>query len=289
VAPLSGGDNATTFELRLADGPSLVLKLYSELLRSEAPKEAFVYELVAGQGGALPMATILHTDDSRTVLPGPFTVMTKLEGELLMKLQPRLGDAELVSIYRQIGTLLRRLHEIPLGVFGYVDADRIVDPQPTNADYMRSQFEKRLRSFVELGGDQGLQRRIAGHVAEHEELFAGCEHSTLCHNDCHEANVLVARDDDGRWRITGIVDFGNATAADPLLDLAKTSSNSRWASDMRVEALAEGHGDLRQDWREALRLYELYHRLELWWWFASTGSHVEALPLLEAAMANTTA
>jgi aminoglycoside phosphotransferase (APT) family kinase protein len=259
-----------------------VLKLYSELLRWELPKEAYVYELVAGLG--LPMATILHADDSRTVLPRGFAVMTKLDGELLMDVQPGLGDAELTSIYRQVGALLRRLHAVRLDAFGYVDTDRIVDPQPTNDDYMRSQFEKRLARFVELGGDAGLRARIASHVAEREEQFSGCETAVLCHNDCHEANLLVTRED-GEWRISGVVDFGNATAADPLLDLAKTSCYSR--SEGRLDALAEGHGELRTDWREAVRLYELYHRLELWWWFASNGIHLDVLPRLEASLART--
>ena len=281
VDPLSGGENASTFELRLRDGSSLLLKLYSELLHSELAKETFVYELASELG--LPMATILCTDDSRTILPRGFAVMTKLDGELLMDIQPDLAEDELTAIYLQIGALLRRLHELRLDSFGYVDATGIVDPQQTNTDYMRSQFEKRLASFVQLGGDRRLRDRIASHMADRERLFSGCTAAVLCHNDCHEANLLVARGGEG-WRITGVVDFGNAAAADPLLDLAKTFSYSRWATEACVDALAEGHGGLRTDWREALGLYELYHRLELWWWFASNGIRLDVLPRLEASL-----
>lgn len=280
VVPLQGGENATTFELGLDDGSSLVLKLYSELLRRELAKEAYVYELVAGLD--LPIATVLHTDDSRTILPRGFAVMTKLGGKLLADVEPGLEDEEVASICRQIGALLRRLHEVRLDAFGYVDVDRIVDRQPTNVTYMRSQFEQRLARFVELGGDARLRDRIASHVAEREELFAGCDAAVLCHNDCHEANLLVARSAAG-WRITGMVDVGNATAADPLLDLAKTFAY--WSGEMPLDALAEGHGDLRADWQEAVDLYALYHRLELWWWFASNGIRLDVLPRLEASLA----
>lgn len=277
--PLAGGENSTTFELLVDDGSSLVLKLYSELLASELAKEAYIYQLLAGC--RLPTATLVHSDDSRTILPLGYSVTTKLEGDLLMKVQPHLGDEKLFAIYSRIGALLARLHEVRLHAFGYLGADGIVDPKPTNLVYMQTQFEARLREFGELGGGERLRRRIADHVAEREDLFAGCEHACLCHDDCHEENLLIG----GDGRITGVVDFGNATAADPLLDLAKTSLYSRWHSDARVDALAAGHDDLRDDWRDAFALYELYHRLELWWWFASTRQHLDALPRLEASLA----
>jgi aminoglycoside phosphotransferase (APT) family kinase protein len=282
VEPLAGGVNSTVFELRLADGTSLVLKLYSELLAWELGKEPFVYGLLAGRG--LPVPEILHTDDSRTLLPRGFALMTKLDGRMLADVQPSLGEEERMQVYRRIGALLRQWHEVRLDGFGYLGHGEVVDPLPSNADYMRSLFEQRLATSVELGLPGQLARRIAAHAAGREELFTGCEEPCLCHNDCNESNVLVECGDDG-WRVSGVLDVGNAVAADPLLDLAKTSAYSRWASDAKVDALAEGHGDLRDGWREAVDLYELFHRLELWWWFASTHTQTEHLRALETALA----
>jgi aminoglycoside phosphotransferase (APT) family kinase protein len=278
AVPLQGGVNATVFELVLADGSSLVLKLYSEPLASELEKEAAVYELIAARGLALPVPRVLYTE----ARPQPFALMTKLPGRLLEQLQPGLSDEELTPIYAELGSMLRELHSIRLEAFGYVGAAGVVDPQPTNEAYMRSRFALRLSQFGELGGGEGLRRAIERHVVERTELFAGCDEACLCHNDLHEANVLVT---DGR--ITGIVDVGNATAADPLLDLAKTFTYSRRPSPKRIHALAAGHGDLRADWRDALDLYVLFHRLELWWWFAATGARADALPRLAAEMAST--
>ena len=89
----------------------------------------------------------------------------------------------------------------------------------------------------------------------------------LCHDDCHYGNVLVARDG-GSWRVSGLCDFENVVAGDPLLDLAKTHCYSPRRSAATLAALAEGYGELRDGWRETLDLYVLYHWLELWDWLA---------------------
>ncbi len=40
---------------------------------------------------------------------------------------------------------------------------------------------------------------------------------------------------------------------------------------MTLAGLADGYGDLRSGWREALDFYVLYHWIELWDWLASSG------------------
>lgn len=72
----------------------------------------------------------------------------------------------------------------------------------------------------------------------------------LTHDDAHDANVLV---EDGR--ITGLVDWENAVAADPILDLAKAHAFSDGSSEEALEALIDGYGPLRPDWRDAFDLY----------------------------------
>jgi Phosphotransferase enzyme family len=86
--------------------------------------------------------------------------------------------------------------------------------------------------------------------------------------DCHYGNVLVVPGVDGR-RMSGMLDFENVLAGDPLLDLAKAHCYSPRRNETLLAALVEGYGDLRSDWREALDLYVLYHWLELWDWLAS--------------------
>jgi hygromycin-B 7''-O-kinase len=268
VTVLLGGEISAVFEVRCSDGQSVVFKIYSDSFHWKMAKEVLVYGLLQAHGVDAPVARILLADDSKSVLPYTILVLTKLEGELVSGLDS-LADHTLADIYRQMGELLRTLHQVTFDEFGYVGTQGIETSHPTNLAYMQVQFARKRREFDELGGDPELSRRLRLHVAEREQLFAGCHRAVLCHNDCHEGNVLVTPEGDG-WRVSGLVDFENVVAGDPLLDLAKSYYYSRRGDEV-LDALVAGYGDRRDGWRAALDLYMLYHVVELWAWFARLG------------------
>ena len=92
-------------------------------------------------------------------------------------------------------------------------------------------------------------------------------------NDLSALDAQVVREihTDG-WQITGVIDVENAIAADPLIDLAKTDYYALGRGEPERTALLDGYGPLPADAAERLRLYRLYHALELWDWFGSTGT-----------------
>jgi fructosamine-3-kinase len=51
-------------------------------------------------------------------------------------------------------------------------------------------------------------------------LFGGMNDGALCHDDLNPHNILVARQD-GRWRVTAVVDFDSAWAGSGESDLAR--------------------------------------------------------------------
>ena len=99
--------------------------------------------------------------------------------------------------------------------------------------------------------------------------------------------LLVVPSGEG-WRVSGLLDLENVLAGDPLLDLAKAHCYDRRRSEQTLAALIEGYGALRDDWREAVDLYVLYHWLELWDWLAATGTR-EPLRGLEEELNRLTA
>lgn len=282
VAKLTGGILSSVFEVRTTDGRSVVVKVYPESPRWKMDKERSVYERLRQHNVAVPISEILAADDSQALLAQNVLVMSKLDGVHVLSILDQLNEQDLVQINRQIGAILRSLHQVSFDEFGDVGADGVVEPQATNLDYMRVQFAKKLREFGELGGEDELRRDIERHVAEREELFAACPRAVFCHNDCHYGNVLVVPDRD-RWRISGLLDFENVLAADPLLDLAKAHCDSERRSEATLQALAAGHGELREGWREALDLYVLYHWVELWDWLATVGQGDQRAALADIA------
>lgn len=252
------------FLVTFGDGERVVVKRAPENWHWSIDKEAFVYGLVAGAVD-VPVPEVLAS-------PAPgMLVLSHVEGD---------GTAVVATadLYRQIGSMLARLHAVQVDAFGYIGTQGIVEPHDTNGGYMRHQFAKKLEEHTELGGDESLGIRIATHVAERAGLFDSCVAPSLCHNDCHEGNLIVR---DGR--IVALVDFQNAVGGDPLLDLAKSVCYTQRDRETVVAALAEGYGPLPNAWRETLDLYVLYHQLELWDWFATIGAR-EHLDQIEGAM-----
>ena len=235
-----------------------MLKVYRGELSWKRDKEVFLLGLVAGR---VPVPEIVYTTQG-------LLLMTRLPGR-----PARFTDGDPVEVSRQLGGLLRELHTITFDSYGYIET-RVTSPVPTNSEYMRRRVDRKVRS-----GPPDLRDSLDRYFAEREAAFEGCETAVLCHNDAHDANVLV---EDGR--ITGIIDWENAVAADPVFDLAKAWAFSDGRSDETLAALLDGYGSLRADWRDAFELYVVDHLLELWVWFAQLGV-TDPLPELETYLA----
>jgi Ser/Thr protein kinase RdoA (MazF antagonist) len=156
--------------------------------------------------------------------------------------------------------------------FGFFDRHGAVDPYATNRDFMKAWFKRDLERFSEVEGPSSLRVAIERRIAVGLEVIDGCRGSALCHNDLHEANILVERVPSG-WEVTGVVDVGGAIAADPLFDLARTDYWSTRGDPEKRAGLREGYGQsLGPDQEAAIDIYALHHALELWNWFARAHS-----------------
>jgi Ser/Thr protein kinase RdoA (MazF antagonist) len=260
VSPLEGGEVHANYALTTADGRELVLKVYRRELGWKLDKERYLLELV-GRLRAAPVPEVVSAQPSALVL-------TRLPGR-----PARFADADPVAVRRQVGEVLRGLHAITFENFGYIETG-VTAPAASNVEYMRRRIERKVRN-----GPARLREALDRYFAENEDVFTGCAQAVLCHNDAHDANVLVA---DGV--VTGLLDWENAVAADPILDLAKAHAFSDGRSEATLAALVEGYGPLRADWREAFELYVADHLLELWIWLREEGV-TEPLERIEDALA----
>jgi len=277
VETLKRGAASSVVAVRSAGGRDTVVKLYAERPAWKMEKEVRVYHALAGPIERV-LPRILAADASRTAVQHRYVLMSRLPGRPLLDVLDRLDERQRAGVYRELGGLLRELHEPPAEAFGYIGRLGVRRPHATNLAYVRERFEERLREHARLGGDAAVRRRIERAVTAGEELLARCVRPALCHNDCHEENVLVARGRAG-WRVCGLVDFANAVGADPLFDLAGAYCYSRAPSRSSAAALLDGYGPLPDGWRETLRLYALYHRLDLWVW-RRAAERRRALPAL---------
>ena len=160
LKPCRGGGISTVYEV-LCSRPDqrFILKVYPESFHWKMEKEVYVYSLLE-RTKHLSIPSIVLWDDSRRVVPQNYLLMTKLEGQLLSEVAPSLSTEQLRNIYREMGMLLARFHAVTFDVFGYLTTG-VIDSHPTNAAYMRFQFEKKLKEFAAFGGERSLGRALA--------------------------------------------------------------------------------------------------------------------------------
>jgi aminoglycoside phosphotransferase (APT) family kinase protein len=261
IEPLAGGVGSAVFGVR-TDGPDVVVKIYPEHARASLHKELWVYEYLAQHAPSLPVPKVLAVDESGSLLPQAFSVLTRLDGVYLRSKLERFASHDLVGVYRQMGSTLRTLHDVELPQFGEVMPGRGTR-YLSNRAFMLRQFELALETFERLGGDRLLHGRLNAYVSERRELLDGPERASFCHNDGHDANMLVTPSRCG-WVLSGLLDFEHALAGDPLFDLAKTYYFAPNHSEELLAGLTESHTPLSTDWRDAFTLYFVYHQLRLW-------------------------
>ena len=270
---LHGGVN-DVYRIDLAGGRKpIVLKIYSDEPAWNMAKEALVAGWIGGQVG-IPIPDWLHVDERRIFIPFRFALTTWLPGVTVRSL---IGTPGIAAAYRQMGALLKRLHAIPMTAYGYIVADGIRHPKPTNDGYMRAAFDQAFQQFREQGADEPLARRLEANVQSRFHLLRHSAGPVFCHDDLQQGNVLANYDANGSLQLTGLIDFGNARAGDALFDLAKALFCCGHEDPRSREHLLAGYGEIDQpDAEDALRLYGVFHKVVMWchltrWGLASDG------------------
>jgi len=257
------GGSTDAYRIDFADGtPALVLKTYPDGPHWIVKKEALVAGWIGDRIG-IAIPRWLALDESRRFLPVRFAIMTWLPGVPVRSL---IGTPDVEAAYRQMGAALKRLHGIAMDAYGYIAGDGISRPRSSNPEYMDSVFERAFRQFRELGGDAGLMQRLERAVRQRFEVLAYSLGAVLCHNDLQQGNVLAARDNEaGGLTLTGLIDFADAGAGEPLMDLALALFCCAHEDPWSREPLLAGYGQIQHPESEtALWLYTLYHRVVMW-------------------------
>jgi len=282
ITELHGGKISTILEIALKDAPSCILKIYPESLQWKMAKAVHVLGLLRDLGTTIP--EIQSADDTRSVIDRNYLLMSRVDGTVLGRREAELSEAQLFSIYAEMGAALRRINDVTLDSFGYIGPNGVLTAHPSNRAFMSAQFEVKLAEFGTRGGDPALAAQLRDSVTARQHLFEGAATPRLCHYDFHAGNVLVTSQ--GEPHLTGIVDFDNATSGDPLMDIAKALYYFTPKDAPKRDGLLAGYGRIeRPDWQQTLALYRLYCTLELWCWMVQIGKR-DALADLTSELAN---
>lgn len=267
VTPLVGG-SSPAYRVDLADSQAVVLRVYPDLLLHAPRKYAYASRQL--EKIDLPVTRFLLVDETRSRLPFRFAVTNYLPGVTVGSLQRHI---DINNLYRQTGALLRKLHSISMPAYGAFDAEGIVGPVSSNTVFIRRLIEDALFQFVAQGANGGLTGRLRAILVDgFDAVVPYSKGAVFAHDDLHPHNVLAVEAPNGKLTLSGLIDFGNARAADPVFDLAKCLFCSEHDAPDCASYILDGYGPVDHPHpAAALEYYTLLHRIVMWWWLRHIG------------------
>lgn len=261
VVSLEGG-TGEVYRVDLDDGTSVILKSFEG--RSAVPDlDAFAANLLAPVG--IPVTQYLLIDKTRAQLPFAFALTTYLLGDRATKFA---GHPDYGSLFFQIGALARKLHTITVPSFGEF-------PEPAYSDsstYVRALADHAFEQFLHHGADPRVADRLRFLFERNfDAVVPATAQAAFAHDDLHPDNVLIVETASG-LAISGLIDFGNARAHSPMMDLAKTMFVCEHMAPGSGPAILEGYGPIdHPSPQDALAFYTMIHRVIMWWWLRHSG------------------
>lgn len=186
--------------------------------------EAWACERVRQEGVTAPEIVWFEADAQS--LPMPFLVMRRLAGQPVDEASPALAAA---------GEQLARVHSIRLNGYGSLE---VIDGEASGTSNSWAASLAPLADVLEelnaahvLDDTLTSGAQICIEQAMHDMQFDG--HAVLLHGDLKLAHIFAASS-----KQVGLIDWGDARAGDPLLDLARMSM----AGPTAFAAVISGYG-----------------------------------------------
>lgn len=201
----------------------------------------------------IPAPQVIAVDDSKSLVPYDYMVMSKIEGAPLIDAWPTLALDQRGKLAYQAGQLLARMHNITFDTFGRLyGTERIFDNWYS---YIHDTFRRYSLEAVHDGLIQpDIQRRMQLVMEKYRNVFEQVKSASLVHWDYHFENLLQK---DGV--ITGVLDFEWALSGDPAHDFNR---RDQWDDDCPGSraALYDGYTSIRAldtDHDLRVRLYQM--------------------------------
>lgn len=261
LRPLPGGHSGETF-LAEVGGDEAVVRVYGGRSASRGPLapeiDAAVLELVRG---ILPVPEVLEVrrGDLAAELPG-LLVTSRLPGERLDVLLPRLDEEQLSRVGTHLGTLVGRLgHMVQARPGIFTDRSLVLAEPPAELRDLASWLDVHAGRLDPAVLD-GL-RPVADAA---QDLLEETRRSCLVHSDLNAKNLLV---DPDSLEVTGVLDWEFAHSGSPWTDLGNLVRLER--APVLVAAVVGAyrslmpHGAVPGDVLERARAADLFALVEL--------------------------
>ncbi len=140
-----------------------------------------------------------------------YLVQRSVDGVEWRRLRPRLDPDDVRAVHRRIADVVLALQSIRLTRFGDLDAAG----RPGGGDLLTALHGR----TDQLVADPAARDEVHALLERDADLFDDSR-PTLCHDDLHSDNLLLARAD-GEWRVAALLDWDKAWSGPAESDIAR--------------------------------------------------------------------
>ncbi len=266
---LSGGSINTSYELRMRDGSSAILRVApSDATAAGGPswltpwglrREAAVIALAAELKPLWPVS--IAQDFERSVIDRDWVIQSVMLGVPLSAVDATLPLDERIALWSELGAITRRLHSVRGDAFGPPVYGERFDRW---SDLLVNDVTGLIDDAERFGLSASPFLRLATLIGELAPVIDHGVTPQLVHSDLARSHVFVDRAGDGPYRVTGIIDPEFGRFADPQMERLITSF--RWGNAPQEMApwFFQGYGRAFETPEDNIRLL-LYVAIALGW------------------------
>jgi len=207
----------------------LILKVFPPFLRGQFESERIALAQLRGRLSVPIPEVVLEGERDRW----PYLVITRLSGVLGTEAWPGLPEEQKERVLAQIGETIAQVQRVPVG-----DLARIEPRWPL---FMTQQIAGCRARHERLGLPPKFLDGLDDLLVDAEALVALDAPPVILTGEYIPENFLLSCDD-GDWRLSGLIDFGDVITGRGEYDLLGPSAFMTAGMPRRVRSLFEGFG-----------------------------------------------
>jgi hygromycin-B 7''-O-kinase len=227
------------------------IKLFAPLWRDDLTPERIVLQKLSDRPG--PPLPRLVTEGE--IEGWPYIIITSVEGMPLNEVWDSMSMLDRERIATRCGELMAWLHTVP--------TEGLEDIAIDWPDFVERQIRVCIDEIAQAGLDERWSREAAEFFAQLPPLFEPGFQAVLLSADVTDEHILVSQRD-GKWDVTGYIDFGDAMLGHPHYEFAAPGCCITRGSPRLQRAMMLGYGysedQLNGDLADRLMAYTLIHR-----------------------------
>lgn len=256
---ISGGCANLNIKVQLeSQHAPVILRVYLRD-REAACREKKLGELLCG---SIPLPTV---DFVGECCGHTFAIVEHKPGITLREYLLGHDGTEMVSLMKEAGTILQKIHRVRFSCSGDFDENLAISKPLVRDDFLAFGKGSLTHPIVLSKISEAQIAKMGRHFDRFGDLLPGDKDCCLVHADYDPANILVD-DQSGRWRVSAVLDWEFAFSGSPLCDVANML---RYAHQMPSDFEEAFLGALRvagmefpKDWRISVDLLNLLSLLD---------------------------